>query len=188
MSDTGSAVGGFALIIGLFVAYALERRAARAKKNPSAPTEPAPVAAPAATSDHASPAASAPQGRSPNWGAPIVFCLLLFGAATHRHSFWGYLWQAIFLAFVAFGVYSTASKRDFEIDRKRDSELTRTLYVITTGVPYVFFPLLGWTMVVPFGLNAGVIVPALAWVPLIFIGTALVAVEKLKQVARRDSP
>lgn len=183
MGDTLSAIGGFALIIGLFVAYAIQRRNARIAKNPPPAAEPA--AAPVAAVDAATAETPLRSSRSPNWGAPILFCLLLLGAATHRGNFWGYLWQTIFFAFVAVALYSMFSAKDFEIEKKRDPELTRSRHYLTIGVPYVLFPVIGWVVTIPMGINGGFLIPAVAWAPLILIGVGFATFQKAREIGGR---
>lgn len=183
MPDWLSGVLGFAFIVGLFVAYAAEQRARRRAKNP--PPAPDPAAEPVvsaqqatAPSDAAASVELARSASSPNWGAPIVFCLLLLFAATHRHSFWGYLWQTIFWVIVLVAAYSAFLPSEIAKEQARHPGMTKRDIFLITGVPYVVLPIIGWVLVIPLGWNWAVIVPALPWALLLVIGMIAVAFQK----------
>ena len=179
MSDTLSAVAGGAMIIGLFVAYARERRArTRARQvGASPPVDPVvsaeriPVAAPD-TSTEAAALEPSTGGRSPNWGLPIVYGLLLIAVATHRGSVWGTVWQVVYLAIVALGAYSTFAPSELAGEQRRHPGTTRASHYVTFGVPYVLLPLVGWILVGPMRLPIGILAPIAPWIGLAVIGLA----------------
>lgn len=170
MSDSVKGLLGFALVAGLFVLYWRERRqrrrAAAGEPGSVPPLAPALPATPAPAQGEEAVGPSPPH-RSPNFGFPILMCFLLFLTAGHRHDGWGYLWQGLYLAVVAVAVYSTLSPKEFERDHGQHPERTRRVHIVVMAVPYVLFPAAGWVMVVVVGWNAGVLVPALPWVPLV---------------------
>ncbi len=180
---------GFALIAGLFVLYWRERRQRRraaagepGSVPPVAPVEPA-TPAPFEGEEAVGPS---PPHRSPNFGFPILMGFLLFLTAGHRHDGWGYLWQGIYLAVMAVAAYSTLSPKEYELERGRDPARTRGVHIAVMAVPYVLFPAAGWVMVVVAGWNAGVLVPALPWVPLV-LGAMLAGPLERRQ-RRRGGP
>jgi hypothetical protein len=166
---------GFALIAGLFVAYAMQRRAQRraaddavapkpAVAESSLPREPAGAAEPA-------PAAEQPVSYgSPNWGAPIIFTGLLIAAATHRGSWWGTLWQVLYFAVIAVAAYSTFSRKELREEQQRRPGTTRGEVYLRTGVPYLLVPVVAWVLAMPLGFGAAVILPAIPWILLALLG------------------
>lgn len=164
MSDSLAGILGVLFIAGLFVAYVRQRRERNRPPTPVVAAEQAPAAASEPEpSTHSS---------SPNWGMPIVYCALLAGADSHRGTFWGYLWQAIFFALLAVAAYSMFSPRELAATQSRNPETTRVNHYITLGVPYLLFPVIGWVLVMVFGWSAGAFVPALPWAALLLMGAA----------------
>jgi hypothetical protein len=178
VGDAGSALLGFGLIVGLFVAYAIQRRGSAKGAEPAqaapVPTEPAaPVEAAAPAEER--------RGSSPNWGAPIIFVLLLFGAATQRGNGWGYLWQILFGLVVAVGAHTAFSPKEFAAELKRDPQATRATHALTFGIPYVLIPVVAWVVTIPLGRNWGSLIPAAPWALLAVFGIGLVAREALRK-------
>lgn len=163
MSDTLSGLLGFALIAGLFVKYAMDRRARKRAANPDSIATPEPASVIA--TEPSTTVSSEPRVRSssPNWGMPVVYCLLLYGADSHRTNFWGYLWQGLYFALLAVASYSTFSPKELAAEQVRRPGTTRLNQYVTLGVPYVLFPAAGWILVEPVGWSPGVLVPALPW-------------------------
>jgi phosphotransferase system glucose/maltose/N-acetylglucosamine-specific IIC component len=167
MRETLQGLAGLALIVGLFVAYALERRARRrAAEPPPVVAEPEPP--PAEIIDGTQPAPVS--YGSPNWGAPIVFVLLLVGAATHRGSWWGVLWQVIYFGIIAVAAYSTFSRKELREEQERRPGTTRRDVFLRIGVPYLLIPLIAWLITMPLGITLGTLVPALPWMLLALLG------------------
>ena len=163
MTDALAGVVGAVVIGGIVVAYVRERRARTRPPEvlPAEPPEPL-----AATDEDTTTIRSS----SPNWGMPIVYCLLLIGADTHRDSFWGVLWQAIFFVIVAVAAYSTFSPKELAQEQARQPGTTRMQHYVTFGVPYLLFPLAGWFLAMRMGWRLGVFVPALPWLLLLLFG------------------
>jgi uncharacterized protein YneF (UPF0154 family) len=153
---------GVALIVGLFVAYVVQRREK---------TKPLPVPPPMA--EAIAEAVPTPRGSSPNWGAPILFCGLLYGAAT-AGVWWSVLWQVLYFVLVALGAYTAFSAKEFAGELKRDPATTRREHYLKFAVPYVLVPVIAWVLAIPVGWTSAALLPALPWVLLIAIG--LVAV------------
>ena len=109
---------------------------------------------------------------------PIVYCLLLAGADSHRGSFWGYLWQGLYGVLFVVAVHSTFSPKELAAEIVRRPDTTRWSHYLTLGVPYVLFPAIAWVVVVPLGWKAGIIVPALPWALLLVVGLGAVAFSK----------
>jgi hypothetical protein len=172
--ETLQGLAGLALIVGLFVFYARERRA---KGRPPVVDGTPPVARVEAL---ATPDAAPSRGSSPNWGAPIVFVLLLLGAATHRGSWWGVLWQVLYFVIIGVALYSTFSPKEFAAELARRPGTTRGDVYLTLGVPYILVPIAGWIVTIPFNFAPGAFIPALPWVALIVAGSFVGAREKLK--------
>ena len=166
MNDTGGAIVGAVLLIGIVVAYVRERRArARPATTEAAPAPPPPVDADATT--------EVVRSASPNWGAPIIFCLLLIAADTHRNSAWGYLWQALYGAVVLFAVYSTFNPKELADEMERRPGTTRAHHYVMLGVPYVVVPVVAWTLLFPFGWRPAVLLPVLPWVLLLLVSVPM---------------
>ncbi len=119
------------------------------------------------------PEAAEPPHRSPNWGMPIFFTGLLIAAATHRDSWWGVLWQALYGLIVAVAVYSTFAPSEVRRELERMPGWTRRDILLFTGVPYILFPVIGWTVAIPLHWFPGVFIPALPWAGLLLLGTGL---------------
>ena len=166
VSDTLSGFFGAALIVGLFVAYAMQRRARNRSPAALETVEPPPD-----TRSETEPATSS---RSPNWGMPIVYCLLLVAADSHRGTFWGYLWQGTFLAILALAAYSTFSPKELASEQMRRPGTTRADHYLSLGVPYLLFPAIGWTLVVVVGWPVGILVPAIPWLLMLLAGAVVV--------------
>ena len=109
---------------------------------------------------------------------PVVYCLLLVGADTHRGNFWGYLWQTLYAVIFAVAVYSTFSPRELAAEQKRRPGTTRADHYLTLGVPYVLFPAIAWVVTIPLGWRGGVVVPALPWAVLLVVGLVAMALPK----------
>jgi hypothetical protein len=159
---------GVVLIAGLFVAYAMQRRAAR---GPSAPETTPAVEPPGAKDEELEPT----RGSSPNWALPIVFCALLAAASAHRSSWWGTLWQTLYLGLVALGVYSTFSAREIAAELERRPGLTAAEHRWQSGLPYVAVPVIAWALAIPIGWRPAVLLPALPWLILLIIGVIAAA-------------
>jgi hypothetical protein len=178
MSDTLSGLLGFALIAGLFVKYAMDRRAQKRAAHPDSIVSP--EAASGIETEPATAVAPEPRARSssPNWGMPIVYCLLLVGADTHRANFWGYLWQGLYFALFAVACYSTFSPKELAAEQARRPNTTRLDHYVTLGVPYVLFPAAGWILVEPVGWSPGILVPALPWALLLVVAGVVSVLPK----------
>ena len=137
-----------------------------------------PVDGPPDTGPAPEPAAGGPSSSSPNWGMPIVYCLLLLGADTHRGNVWGYLWQALYLVLFVVALYSTFSPKELAAEQRRRPETTRQSQYLMLGVTYVLVPAIAWVLVIPFGWRGGIVLPAVPWVLLIVFGLIGVAVQK----------
>jgi hypothetical protein len=111
---------------------------------------------------------------------PIVFTLLLVSAAAHRHSFWGYLWQLIFGGIVLLGAYSTFSPKEIAAEIARRPGTTRSSILVTTGVPYVLVPTIGWVLAIPLGWGPGALVPLLPWAALLVFAAIALGFDKLR--------
>lgn len=79
----------------------------------------------------------------------------------------------LYLAFVAVGVHSLVSPKEFAQEQKRRPGTTRMDHLMNTGVPYVFFPVLAWVLVFPVGWNGGVLIPALPWALMILFAAVV---------------
>jgi len=187
VSDSVQGLLGFALVAGLFVLYWRERRqrrrAAAGESGSVPPLAPVEPATPARVEGEEAVGPS-PTHRSPNLGFPILMCFLLFLTAGHRHDGWGYLWQGLYLVVMAVAAYSTLSPKEYELERGRNPARTRGGHIVVMAVPYVLFPAAGWAMVVVAGWNAGALVPALPWVPLV-LGSMLAGLLERLQRRRR---
>ena len=172
VNDTVASLLGAALIAGLFVAYAIQRRE---RNRPTPP--PATVEAPPVSISGQEPHTPS---SSPNWGMPIVYCLLLATANSHRGSFWAYLWQGIFFAILALAAYSTFSPKELAMEQTRRPGTTRLHHYITLGVPYLLFPAIGWTLVEVVGWSGGVIVPAIPWLLMLLVGGVVALWQKVR--------
>lgn len=170
VNDTAAGLFGTALIAGLLVAYALQRRG---RNRPAPPPETIDV--PPTSTSVEQPQRPSP---SPNWGMPIVYCLLLAAADSHRGNFWGYLWQGIFFAFLAVAAYSTFSPKELAMEQARRPGTTRQHQYLTLGVPYLLFPAIGWALVEVAGWPGGVFVPAIPWLLLLIAGGVVAAWQK----------
>ena len=170
VNDTLAGLLGVALIAGLFAAHSIQRR----RRNAPAP--------PPETAERPSVSVSAKElqatSSSPNWGMPIVYCLLLAAADSHRGNFWGYLWQWIFFAFLAVAAYSTFSPKELAMEQTRRPGTTRQHQYLTLGVPYLLFPAIGWALVELAGWPGGVFVPAIPWLLLLIAGGAAAVWQK----------
>ena len=166
MLETLQTLFGLALIIGLFVWYARERRA-RNRPPASAPelVDATPVV------DEGEPVVHGP---SPNWGAPIVYVLLLYAALRTQGTWWSMLWLTIY--FMIFGVawYSTFSEKELADEQARRPGTTRREHYIKLGVPYLLFPLLGWLGAIVFGWKLAVFIPAIPWLALLAAAAFLI--------------
>ena len=111
---------------------------------------------------------------------PIVYCLLLAAADSHRGNFWGYLWQGIFLAILALAAYSTFSPKELAMEQARRPGTTRVDHYLSLGVPYLLFPAIGWTLVEVAGWSAGMFVPAIPWLLMLLAGAVLILWQKLR--------
>ena len=171
MPETLQGLFGFALIAGLFIWYVRERRArTRAAAPPDSIAKP-PAERPATEMEPVE--APVTQGSSPNWGAPIGFCLLLLGAVTHRGNFWGYLWQACYLGIVVVATYSTFSPKELAAEKLRRPGTTRREHYVKLGVPYILVPVVAWTIAIPLRVNGAWMLPALPWALLLAAGVVL---------------
>ena len=121
--------------------------------------------APASSADTTEP--QSPAGRSPNWGAPLILCALLYGAASQGRSAWGLVWHGLYVAAVLLGAYTAFSNKEFEAERRRAPGTTRFQHIVWYGVPYVLFPVAGWLLAILAGSRFGTLVPALPWVALV---------------------
>lgn len=190
MTDNQAALLGLLLVLGLFVAYGIERRKKRLARRPRpADVVQAGDAATPGPSEPASPADSAGPGsvpapaevsapilgdgrpsRSVDYGClPLLTSFLLLLVATHRDDGWGYLWQGVFLLIVAYSAYSTLSPKEFAAARRWDPERTWTAHLLQVGVGLVLLPLLGWVLVVFVGWDPGFLVPAVPWALLLVV-------------------
>ena len=149
------------------MAYARQRRTRNAP--PAADQLATPEPSPASPEILSEPEEQRGQRRSPAWGAPIIYCLLLAGAATHRLSFWGYLWQSVFGAIMLLVAYSTFSPKEFAGEVARHPGTTRMDHFLMLGVPHLVFPVVGWVLVIPMGWNPGMFVPAIPWALLVLM-------------------
>ena len=168
MNDTVASLLGAALIAGLFVAYAIQRRARNRPTPPPGTIDVPPVSI----------SGQEPHAASPNWGMPIVYCLLLAAADSHRGSFWGYLWQGIFFALLAVAAYSTFSPKELALEQSRRPGTTRLHHYMTLGVPYLLVPAIGWALVEVAGWSGGVFVPAVPWLLLLIAGGVVAVWQK----------
>ena len=137
-----------------------------------------PAATPDASAPPPAPDAGGPSSSSPNWGMPIVYCLLLVGADSHRGSFWGYLWQALYFVIFAVAAYSTFSPKELAAEQVRRPGTTRMDLYLTVGVPYVLFPAIAWVLTIPIGWRGGIFVPVLPWAVLLVLGLGAVVLPK----------
>jgi Ca2+/Na+ antiporter len=181
--ETLQGLFGFALIIGLFVWYVRERRA---KNRPPAlapeRVDVTPVAAEAEPVVRVS---------SPNWGAPIVYVLLLYAALKAQGTWWSMLWLTIYFAIFGVAWYSTFSEKELEDEQARRPGTTRREHYLKLGVPYLLFPMLGWLGVFVFGWKLAVFIPAIPWLALLAAAAFLTvrgAVSKKNESARGDRP
>ena len=180
MSDTLQTLGGFALIVGLFVAYLRERRA----RSRPATLPPVPAAAPATATEPASAPAESTGGRSSiNWGAPIIYCVLLWGVV-HRDTNWRYVWLTLYSAMIAVAVHTMLSAKELAIERRRQPDLTRREHWVKIGVPYLLFPLAGLALVLA-GIPGGVLVPALPWVLIILAAVVILPAQAVASRVRK---
>jgi hypothetical protein len=180
VTDTLQALGGVALIVGLFVAYALERRA---RHRPATPP-PEPVVAPVATAPTpAAPAETTGGRRSINWGAPIIYCVLLWGGA-HRDTNWRYVWLTLYAAMLVVAGHTMFSAKEFAIERRRQPDLTWREHWVKIGVPYLLFPVAGLALVLA-GVSGGVIVPSLPWVFIILAAVVILPVQVVAHQVRK---
>jgi hypothetical protein len=154
---------GFALIVGLFVAYFLQQREKKRPAEP-APTEPG-AAAPSANDE-----AIGPRGSSPNWGAPILFCGFLYGATSRAGTGWSVFWQLLYFGLVALGAYTAFSAKEFAGEQARNPSVTRRDHMLQYGVTYVAVPVIAWVLAIPFGWPTATLLPALPWALLLIVG------------------
>lgn len=153
---------GLLLVVGLFVAYGIERRTKRLARRPR-PAEPAPTLEPAAEALAPPPGEDRP-ARSTEFGClPIAPSVLLLLVVAHRGDFWGTLWQVVFFSLVALASWSALSPTEFARANRSDPALTRRAHVVTMGVGFVALPLLGWVVAVPLRWAPGFLIPALPW-------------------------
>ncbi len=182
MIETLQGVFGLALIAGLFVWYARERRA---RKHPSAP---APEAVKATSVEDAEPVV---RGASPNWGAPIAYVLLLHAALRSQGTWWSMVWLTIYFAIFGVAWYSTFSEKELADEQARRPGTTRREHYFKLGVPYLLFPMLGWLGAFVFGWRPAVFIPTIPWLLLIAAGLVLWGREawaRRKPSARSDRP
>ena len=168
VSDTLQALGGFALIIGLFVAYIAQRVAQRRAKAPQ-PVVTAPEPAP-------------PQAQSRgsiNWGAPFIYCLLLVGVA-RGGPIASKVWLVIYVAMFFLAVYSTFSPKELAGEQKRHPGTTRGEHYIRLGIPYVLFPGVSLVLVLA-GQGWAVLLPAIPWVLILLFAIVVLPVQALKR-------
>jgi len=163
VSDDAYGLLGLLFIVGLFVAYGVERRAKRSAVQPGAAGAAAPSGPPAKTrppypSDYL-PAHSAELGC-----LPIVPSVLLLLVVTHRDDFWGILWQVVFFALIAVATWAALRPSEIASARRWDPELTPRAHRLRIGVGFVVLPLVGWVLAVPLRWDPGCVVPALPWV------------------------
>jgi hypothetical protein len=174
MGDAASGLIGFALIVALFVGYAMQRRGQSTPADSAAETPaPADASVPAGTSSEPAPAER--RGSSPNWGAPILFVALLFGAASQGGNAWGYLWQALYWALILLGAYTAFSAKELAAERRRDPAATRMTQSLTYGIPYVLIPVVAWVAVILLDWRWGVFLPLAPWALLAVIAVVAVA-------------
>lgn len=178
---TGNQSGllGLLLIVGLFVAYGVQRRRQRQERLPRR-AEPSPNPEPAADAP-ASPRVDDPPARSADLGClPIVPSVLLLLVVTHRGDFWGTLWQVVFFSLVAVAAWSALSPSEFARASRGDPEMTRRDHILTMGVGFVVLPLLGWVVAVPLRWDPGFLIPALPWAVLLAYGYIAAAFPRPK--------
>jgi hypothetical protein len=179
VSDGVQALFGLLLLVGLFVAYGVERR--RKRRAPahraSAPREarPAPATARQVAPDDGPPARSWELGCLPL--APSILLLL---AATHRDDVWGTVWQAVFFAVVGLAAWSALSPREFAKAAAGDPGLSRREHILRYGAGFVLFPLVGWGLVVPLAWTPGFVVPAVPWAVVYAVAYAAAARRRTK--------
>jgi hypothetical protein len=181
--ETLQGLFGLALIVGLVWWYARERRT---KDRPPAPP-PEPVDATPVVED----GEPTSRGSSPNWGAPIVYVLLLYAAVRSQGSWWSMLWLTIYFAIFGVAWYSTFSEKELVDEQARRPGTTRREHYFKLGVPYLLFPMLGWLGVCVFGWKLAVFIPTIPWVLLMAAGLVLWGREALatrKPSARSNRP
>src|SRR5712672_2993719 len=135
VSDALSAIGGFALIVGLFAAYIAQRVAARRAKAP----QPAPLPAPEPPPHAVAAGPAEPARSSINWGAPFLYCTLLTVAA-RAGPVWSTICLVGYAVFVVVGAYSTFSPKELAEEQRRRPGTTRWEHYGKTGFPYVLVP------------------------------------------------
>ena len=109
-----------------------------------------------------------------------MYTALLIAAATHRDSWWGWLWQGLFGALFVLALVTTFARGDYEAARAKAPALTRREHMLMNGVPLVLLPLVGWVLVIPFGWIWGAIVPGVIWLVPLGLGIAIEAVEAIR--------
>jgi hypothetical protein len=171
---------GFALIVGLFVAYAMQQRSTRRAAEDAAAPKPAAIeaASPEVAADDAR--VQAVSSGSPNWGAPVLFTGFLIGAATHRDSWWGILWQVLYFAMLAVAAWSTFGPGDLREEQRRHPGTTRSDMLVRIGIPYLLIPLVGWLLVIPLNHGAAALLPAIPWILLALLGVGVAVFSRAK--------
>jgi hypothetical protein len=179
MSDTLQALGGFALIIGLFVAYFWERRAKRraALPRPEPPRPVEPVTTPAERGSRS----------SINWGAPFLYCLLLVGVA-RGSVVWYWISLIVYTVFLIVAVYSTLSPKELAAEQRRRPGTTRADHYLKLGVPYLLFPGAALALVLS-GRVWAVLLPAVPWLLIIPLALIVLPATAVSQWwSRRQKP
>ena len=171
MTETLQALFGFSLIVGLFVWYFRERRA---KNRPAPAAALEPVARP--EPETAEPSSNEVSLGSPNWGAPLIYVILLTAIRATQRSWWSLLWLGIYFGIWALAVYSTFHPKELAAEQARRPGTTPAFHYVRYGVPYVLFPFVGWLVAVRLGWGLGVFIPALPWIFLI-VGAPFIAVR-----------
>ena len=173
MAEALQGLLGFALIIGLFVYYARERRANKHL--------PASTVVDVIANDPTVSAETEVRGSSPNWGAPIVYVLLLVAAQRSDGSWWRMLWLSLYFSIFGVAWYSMFSDKEFADEVARRPGTTRREQYFKIGVPYLLFPFLGWLGVIVFGWRAAVLIPAIPWLALVVAGLFVAAGMKIQR-------
>ena len=199
MSDSVAAFVGVLMIGGLFAAYYMQRRRQRLDREAAAapPAPPAPVATvPASPAERSRGAAGAEHGEgvattgvesrpsSPAFTLSFVSTFLLWAAATHAGSWWGWFWQALYAGMLVLALTLTFGPAAFESARTYEPALTRRTHILLNGVPYVILPIVGWVVVIQIGSLWGLLAPGLIFVGLLAAGAALEFVESWRGPAR----
>ena len=171
VNDAVDGLIGLALIGGLFLAYYVERRSTRLRREQAERI----TALPPAIAE-----APSPSGPSPSFAISFIYTALLIAAATHADSGWGYLWLALFGILFIFALRSTFGRGDYESARTNAPTLTRREHVLMNGIPYVLLPLIGFVLVIPYGWIWGAVVPGVIWLVPLGAGIALETFEAIR--------